>query len=176
MLSTTTLQHLGLDALDVVNLRVGDTLQPTPGSIAEPFAVLAELQQQGLIRHHRISDVSSEQLTEAQSIAPVVCVQNFYKLAHRADDDLVNRCARERIAYTPFFPLGGFAPMQSGVLDRVATRLGASPLQLVLACCCGGSARFRIKGQLPVLTDRDNPARADQCARASGVQRPLRPA
>ena len=96
--------------------------------------MLAELQQQqGLIRHLGVSVVSPEQLTEAQSIAPVVCVQNFYNLANRADDALVDRCAREGIGYTPFFPLGGFQPMQSEVLDRVAARLHATPFQIALA-------------------------------------------
>jgi pyridoxine 4-dehydrogenase len=127
------LERLGLEALDIVNLRVGGLFEPTPGSIAEPFAVLAELQRQGLIRHLGVSVVSPEQLTEAQSIAPVACVQNFYNLANRADDELVDRCAREGIAYTPFFPLGGFSPMQSEVLDRVAAQLHATPFQIALA-------------------------------------------
>jgi aryl-alcohol dehydrogenase-like predicted oxidoreductase len=127
------LDHLGLDALDVVNLRVGGTFGATSGSIAEPFTVLAELRQQGLIRHLGVSGVSAEQLTEAQSIAPVVCVQNFYNLAHRDDDELVRRCAREGIGYASFFPLGGFRPVQSDVLDSVAARLQASPFQLALA-------------------------------------------
>jgi pyridoxine 4-dehydrogenase len=127
------LDRLGLDVLDMVNLRVGGVLEPTPGSLAEPFTVLAELREQGLIRHLAVSGVSSEQLTEAQSIAPVVSVQNFYNLAHRGDDDLVDRCAREGIAYSPFFPLGGFSPVQSDVLDRVAARLEATPFQVALA-------------------------------------------
>jgi pyridoxine 4-dehydrogenase len=127
------LQHLGLDALDVVNLRVGETLTSAPGSLAEPFGVLAELRQQGLIRHLGVSGVSGEQLSEAQSIAPVVCVQNFYNLANRGDDELVDRCAREGIGYTSFFPLGGFSPLESEVLDRVAAGLGASPGQVALA-------------------------------------------
>src|SRR5262245_21818112 len=127
------LERLGLDALDLVNLRVGGLFEPTPGSIAEPFTVLAELQQQGLIRHLGVSVVSPEQLAEAQSIAPVVCVQNFYNLANRGDDPLVDRCACEGIAYTSFFPLGGFQPMQSDVLDRVASRLHATPFQIALA-------------------------------------------
>ncbi|MFF3438778.1 oxidoreductase [Streptosporangium sp. NPDC002721] len=127
------LERLGLDALDVVNLRVGGMTDPVPGSIAEPFTVLAELREQGLVRHLGVSGVSPEQLAEARSIAPVVTVQNFYNLAHRADDELVDHCAREGIAYTPFFPLGGFSPLQSGVLDGVATRLGATPFQVALA-------------------------------------------
>jgi pyridoxine 4-dehydrogenase len=127
------LEHLGLDALAIVNLRVGGVFEPIPGSIAEPFTVLAELQQQGLIRHLGVSGVSPEQLTEAQSIAPVVSVQNFYNLANRADDELIDRCAREGIAYTSFFPLGGFKPVQSDVLDRVAARLDATPFQVALS-------------------------------------------
>ncbi|KIF79521.1 oxidoreductase [Streptomyces sp. 150FB] len=127
------LQHLELDALDVVNLRVGETLTSAPGSLAEPFGALAELRQQGLIRHLGVSGVSGEQLSEAQSIAPVVCVQNFYNLANRGDDELVDRCAREGIGYASFFPLGGFSPLESEVLDRVAAGLGASPGQVALA-------------------------------------------
>ena len=127
------LDHLGLDALDVVNLRVGAPEGPAPGSLAEPFAVLAELREQGLIRHLGVSSVSAEQLKEAQSIAPVVCVQNYYNVAHRDDEALVDQCAEEGIAYVPFFPLGGFSPLQSGVLDDVAARLGATPRQVALA-------------------------------------------
>jgi pyridoxine 4-dehydrogenase len=127
------LKHLRLDTLDVVNLRVGDFDRPTPGSIAEPFSVLAALRQQGLIRHLGVSNVSAEQLTEAQSIAPVVCVQNNYNISSRHDSELVGRCAREGIAYTPYFPLGGFTPLQSAVLDAVASRLGAAPRQVALA-------------------------------------------
>ena len=107
------LQHLGLDALDVVNLRVGGIRRPEPGSIAEPFGALAELQQQGLIRHLGLSTVNAEQLAEAQSIAPVVCVQNFYNIAHRDDDALLDSLAAQGIAYVPYFPLGGFSPLQS---------------------------------------------------------------
>jgi pyridoxine 4-dehydrogenase len=127
------LEHLRLDSLDVVNLRIGGFDRPTLGSIAEPFTVLAELQQQGLIRHLGVSNVSAQQLTEARSIAPVVCVQNNYNVASRYDNELVDRCAREGIAYTPFFPLGGFTPLQSAGLDTVAARLGASPRQVALA-------------------------------------------
>jgi pyridoxine 4-dehydrogenase len=127
------LEHLRLDSLDVVNLRIGGFDRPTLGSIAEPFTVLAELQQQGLIRHLGVSNVSAQQLTEARSIAPVVCVQNNYNVASRYDNELVDRCAREGIAYTPFFPLGGFTPLQSAGLDTVAARLDASPRQVALA-------------------------------------------
>jgi pyridoxine 4-dehydrogenase len=127
------LTHLGLDALDVVNLRVGGHLEPGDDPLSEPFSVLAELREQGLIRHLGVSGVSAAQVTEAQKIAPVVTVQNFYNLANRQDDALVDRCAEEGIAYAPFFPLGGFTPLQSDVLDRVATRLGATPQQTALA-------------------------------------------
>ncbi len=127
------LARLGVETLDLVNLRVGGLHDPEPGSIAEQFGTLAELRDQGLIRHLGVSTVSDEQLTEAQSIAPVVAVQNFYNVANRRDDALVDRCAREGIGYTPFFPLGGFTPLQSGVLDGVAARLGATPYQVALA-------------------------------------------
>jgi pyridoxine 4-dehydrogenase len=127
------LYRLGLDAMDVVNLRVGGFDRPVHGSIAGPFTVLAQLQQEGLIRHLGISTVSAEQIAEAQSIAPVVCVQNFYNLAHRDDDGLIDSLAAQGIAYVPYFPLGGFTPLQSGELDAVATRLGATPMAVALA-------------------------------------------
>jgi pyridoxine 4-dehydrogenase len=127
------IEHLGVEALDVVNLRVGEVEGPTDDPLSEPFSVLAELQQQGLIRHLGISSVSSDQLTEAQSIAPVVTVQNLYNVVKRQDDELVDRCARENIAFVPFFPLGGFTPLQSETLTAVADRLGASPQQVALA-------------------------------------------
>ncbi len=127
------LDHLGLDALDVVNLRVGGFNSPTPGSIAKPFTVLAQLQQEGLIKHLGLSTVSAEQIAEAQSIAPVVCVQNFYNLAHRVDDDLIDALAAQGIAYVPYFPLGGFSPLQSSTLTSVATRLATTPMAVALA-------------------------------------------
>jgi aryl-alcohol dehydrogenase-like predicted oxidoreductase len=127
------LANLGLDALDVVNLRVGGVHGPSPGSIAEPFSVLAELQQEGVIKHLGISTVSAEQVAEAQSIAPIVCVQNFYNVAHRADDDLVDSLARQGVAYVPYFPLGGFAPLQSDTLEAVAGRLESRPMSVALA-------------------------------------------
>jgi pyridoxine 4-dehydrogenase len=128
------LRHLGLDALPVVNLRVGSAISGTlEESIAEPFTVLAELQRQGLIRHLGLSNITAAQLTEAQTIAPVVCVQNNYNLANRADDPLIDLCATKKIAFTPFFPLGGFSPLQSSVLDTVAQQLSATPLQVALA-------------------------------------------
>ncbi|WFE39329.1 aldo/keto reductase family oxidoreductase [Micromonospora sp. WMMD998] len=127
------LRRLGLDALDVVNLRVGGLDAPEPGSIAEPFGALVELRDQGLIRHLGLSTVTAEQLAEAQAIAPVVCVQNLYNLANRGDDELVDSTARQGVAYVPYFPLGGFTPLQSGVLDRVANRLESTPMSVALA-------------------------------------------
>jgi pyridoxine 4-dehydrogenase len=127
------LDHLGLDALDVVNLRVGAFSSPAPGSITEPFTVLAQLQEEGLIRHLGLSTVSAEQIAEAQSIAPVVCVQNFYNVAHRVDDDLVDSLAAQGIAYVPYFPLGGFSPLQSDTLASVAAGLRATPMAVALA-------------------------------------------
>ncbi len=125
--------HLGLETLDVVNLRVGGFDSPEPGSIAEPFTALAEMQQEGLIKHLGVSTVSAEQVAEAQSIAPLVCVQNFYNLAHRVDDELIESLAAQGIAYVPYFPLGGFTPLQSDTLESVATRLEATPMAVALA-------------------------------------------
>jgi pyridoxine 4-dehydrogenase len=127
------LNNLGLDALDVVNLRVGGFDSPEPGSIAAPFGALAQLQQEGLVRHLGVSTVSPEQITEAQSIAPIVCVQNFYNIANRADDELVDALAARGIAYVPYFPLGGFSPLQSDTLASVASRLDATPMAVALA-------------------------------------------
>ena len=127
------LANLGVDALDVVNLRVGGLAAPTNSSIAEPFTVLAELQQQGLIKHLGVSTVSAEQIAEAQSIAPVVCVQNLYNIANRQDDALIDSLAEQGIAYVPYFPLGGFSPLQSSTLSDVANRLGVTPMQIALA-------------------------------------------
>jgi pyridoxine 4-dehydrogenase len=124
------LDHLGLDVLDLVNLRVADD---PDASVAERFAVLAELQQQGLVRHLGLSNVSVAQLAEARAIAPVVAVQNHYNLVHRADDALVDHCADAGIAFVPFFPLGGFTPLQSASLDRAAAKIGATPQQVALA-------------------------------------------
>jgi pyridoxine 4-dehydrogenase len=127
------LRNLGLDALDVVNLRVGAFDRPAPGSIEEPFTVLAGLQQDGLIKHLGVSTVTADQVAEAQSIAPVVCVQNFYNIAHRVDDELVDSLAAQGIAYVPYFPLGGFSPLQSDRLSAVAARLDATPMAVALA-------------------------------------------
>jgi aryl-alcohol dehydrogenase-like predicted oxidoreductase len=128
------LRNLGLDVLDVVNLRsMTNVHQPAEGSIEAPLTVLAELQQKGLIRHIGLSNVTLAQIAEARRIVPIVCVQNHYNLAHRADDALVADLAREGIAYVPFFPLGGFTPLQSGTLSEVASRLNATPMQVALA-------------------------------------------
>jgi pyridoxine 4-dehydrogenase len=155
------LEHLGLDVLDVVNLRVGGAETPTDDSLAEPFSVLAELQQTGLIRHLGVSGVTSAQLTEAQAIAPVVTVQNLYNVANRRDDELVDRCAREGIAFAPFFPLGGFTPLQSDVLDRVAARVGTSAQQVALAWLLQRSPTIvLIPGTSSVEHLRDNIAAA----------------
>lgn len=132
----SNLENLGLDALDVVNLRVGGLDAPEPGSLAEPFTVLAELQQEGLIRHLGVSTVSAEQIKEAQSIAPVVCVQNFYNLANRADDALIDSLAEQGIAYVPYFPIGGFSPLQSDTLHAVAGRLETTRSPSPWPGCC----------------------------------------
>jgi aryl-alcohol dehydrogenase-like predicted oxidoreductase len=128
------LRNLGVDVLDVVNLRVmGDVHAPSEGSIEPQFAALAELQQRGLIRHLGLSNVTAAQVAQAQGIAEVACVQNHYNLVHRADDDLIDVLGRQGIAYVPFFPLGGFTPLQSGGLSAIAQRIGATPMQVALA-------------------------------------------
>src|SRR5579863_8476613 len=127
------LRNLGLDRLDVVNLRVGGVMAPSEGSIEEPLTVLAELKRQGLIRHLGLSNVTPRQLAEAQKISEIVCVQNFYNIAHREDDGFIKELARQGIAYVPFFPLGGFAPLQSAALDRAAASLKGTPMQVALA-------------------------------------------
>ncbi|MDN5914941.1 MAG: oxidoreductase [Pseudonocardia sp.] len=153
------LDHLGVDTLDVVNLRI---LEDGTASLAEPFTALAELQRDGLIRHLGVSTVSDAQLTEARSIAPVVCVQNHYNLVHRTDDDLVDRCAREGIAYVSYFPLGGFSPVQSSVLDDVAARVGVSSQQVALAWLLQRSpTTLLIPGTSSVAHLRENVAAAD---------------
>jgi pyridoxine 4-dehydrogenase len=127
------LANLGLEVLDVVNLRLGNAQGPQPGSLAEPFETLAELQRRGLIRHLGVSNATAEQVVEAQAIAPIVCVQNMYNLAYRHDDNLIDQLAAQGIAYVPFFPLGGFSPLQSSALSTVATRLDATPMSVALA-------------------------------------------
>ncbi|WP_174909642.1 aldo/keto reductase family oxidoreductase [Burkholderia diffusa] len=128
------LRNLGLDVLDVVNLRIMfDTHGPAEGSIEAPLSALAELQRQGLVRHIGLSNVTAAQIAEGRRICDIVCVQNHYNLAHRDDDDLVDALAGDGIAYVPYFPLGGFNPLQSSTLDAIAARLGATPMQIALA-------------------------------------------
>lgn len=127
------LRNLGLDHLDVVNLRVGGITEPGQGSIEEPLIVIAELKRQGLIRHIGLSNISPKQLAEARTIAEIVCVQNFYNVAHRNDDAFIDDLAAQGIAYVPFFPLGGFTPLQSSTLDAAAASLDATPMQVALA-------------------------------------------
>ena len=127
------LRNLGLDVLDIVNLRVGGITAPSEGSIEEPLTVLAELQQQRIIRHIGLSNITPAQLAEAQKIAKIVCVQNFYNVANRTDDAFIDSLAQQGIAYVPFFPLGGFSPLQSTTLNDVAVSLNATPMQIALA-------------------------------------------
>ncbi len=128
------LRNLGLEVLDIVNYRaMGSMHGPSEGSIAEQVTVLADLQRQGLIRHIGLSNVTAAQVAEAQAITEIVCVQNYYNLAHRQDDALIDDLARRGIAYVPFFPLGGFTPLQSSTLSDVAARLGVTPMQVALA-------------------------------------------
>lgn len=137
------LRNLGLDVLDVVNLRcMFDAHGPAEGSLAEPLSVLAELQQQGLVRHIGLSNVTSAQVEQGQQICEIVCVQNNYNLAHRDDDALIDELAGKGIAYVPFFPLGGFTPLQSTTLSEVAQQVGASPLQVALAWLLQRSANI----------------------------------
>ena len=156
------LRDLGLDAMDVVNLRNPGQRGPQPGSIAGPFTALAELRQEGLIRHLGLSNVTARQVAEAQSIAPVACVQNHYNLANRGDDDLIGFLAAQGIAYVPFFPLGGFNPLQSGTLDEVAERLGAARMTVALAWLLHRSPNILlIPGTSSVAHLRENVAAAD---------------
>jgi aryl-alcohol dehydrogenase-like predicted oxidoreductase len=127
------LRNLGLDALDIVNLRVGGIMEPGEEAIEEPLTVLAELKRQGLIRHIGLSNITPKQLSEAQTITEIVCVQNFYNVARRNDDAFIDDLAAQGIAYVPFFPLGGFTPLQSSALDASAALLEATPMQIALA-------------------------------------------
>jgi pyridoxine 4-dehydrogenase len=127
------LRNLGLDRLDAVNLRVGGIMGPEAGSIEEQMNVLAELKSQGLVRHIGLSNVNPEQLAEAQTISEIVCVQNLYNVANRNDDDFIDDLAKQGISYVPFFPLGGFTPLQSASLDAAAASLGSTPMQVALA-------------------------------------------
>lgn len=157
----SNLKNLGVDALDVVNLRVGGMQSPEPELIAEPFTVLAEMQQAGLIKHLGLSNVNAPQIVEAQSIAPIVCVQNFYNIANRQDDPLIDSLAAEGIAYVPFFPLGGFSPLQSDTLSIVAGRLGTTPMAVALAWLVQRSPNILlIPGTSSVMHLRENVAGA----------------
>jgi aryl-alcohol dehydrogenase-like predicted oxidoreductase len=127
------LRNLGLDTLDVVNLRVGGFAEPTEGSIEEPLTALADLKREGLIRHIGLSNISPKQFAEGQKVTDIVCVQNFYNVAHRNDDSFIDDLAAQGVAYVPFFPLGGFTPLQSLVLDGVAAALQVTPMQVALA-------------------------------------------
>ena len=127
------LRNLGLDRLDVVNLRVGGVMGPSEGSIEEPLTALAELKRQGLIRHLGLSNISPEQLAEGQKISEIVCVQNLYNVANRNDDSFIETLAKGGLAYVPFFPLGGFSPLQSSALDAAAASLETTPMQVALA-------------------------------------------
>jgi aryl-alcohol dehydrogenase-like predicted oxidoreductase len=157
------LRNLGLDALEIVNLRIMfDVHGPAEGSIEAPLSTLVELQRQGLVRHIGVSNVTSRQVAEARSIANIVCVQNQYNLAHRRDDALIDELASARIAYVPFFPLGGFTPVQSAELSEVATRLGATPMQVALAWLLQRAPNIMlIPGTSSVLHLRENLAAAN---------------
>src|SRR5215510_14091105 len=126
------LRNLGVDRLDVVNLRVGGLSEPSEGSIQEPLTVLAELKHQGLIAHIGLSNVTPGQLAEAQKVTEIVCIQNFYNVAHRSDDAFIDALAGQGIAYVPFFPLGGFTPLQSTALDGIAASMQVTPMQVAL--------------------------------------------
>jgi aryl-alcohol dehydrogenase-like predicted oxidoreductase len=156
------LRNLGLEAMDVVNLRVGGVDRPEPGSIAEMFGSLAEMQREGLIRHLGVSNVSPEQVAEARTIAPVVCVQNFYNVAKRDDDRLIDALNAQGIAYVPYFPLGGFNPLQSETLDAVAARRGASSQAVALSWLLHRSPNVLvIPGTSSVAHLRENVAAAE---------------
>jgi pyridoxine 4-dehydrogenase len=151
------LRNLGVDALDVVNLRVGGMMEPSEGSIEAPLSVLAELKREGLIRHIGLSNVTPRQLQEAQRITEIVCIQNFYNVANRGDDAFIDALAQQGIAYVPFFPLGGFTPLQSSVLDQVAASMQASPMQVALAWLLQRSPNIlTIPGTSSVNHLRDN--------------------
>jgi pyridoxine 4-dehydrogenase len=164
------LEHLGLDVLDVVNFRSAAHDGGSEDSIAAPFTVLAELQQEGLIRHLGLSGVTVTQIREAQAIAPVVTVQNLYNLVRRLDDDVVDYCAEQNIAFASFFPLGGFSPLQSETLAKVATRLNATPQQVALAWLLQrSSTSIVIPGTSSVAHLRENTAAADLILPADAI-------
>lgn len=157
------LRNLGLEALDVVNLRImSDVHHPSEGSIADSVAVLAELQQQGLVKHIGLSNVTATQVAEARGMVEIVCVQNEYNIAHRHDDALIDALASDGIAYVPFFPLGGFTPLQSSILSDVASSLGKTPMQVALAWLLHRSPNILlIPGTSSVTHLRENMAAAD---------------
>jgi aryl-alcohol dehydrogenase-like predicted oxidoreductase len=157
------LRNLGLDVLEVVNLRIMiDPHGPAEGSIEAPLAVLAELQRQGLVRHIGLSNATRAQVAQARRIAPIVCVQNHYNLVHRIDDALIDELARDRIAYVPFFPIGGFNPLQSSTLSAVAARFHATPMQVALAWLLHRAPNILlIPGTSSVAHLRENLAAAD---------------
>jgi aryl-alcohol dehydrogenase-like predicted oxidoreductase len=166
--------RLGVEAMDVVNLRWmgGGAHGPAEGSLGREFEVLARLQQQGLIRHLGLSNVTSSQVREARSIAPVVCVQNLYNIANRGDDALVDELAAAGIAYVPFFPLGGFAPLQSEALSAVAAELGATPMQTALAWLLRRSPNMLlIPGTSSLAHLRENLAAAELALSDDAMQR-----
>ena len=167
------LRNLGVDVLDVVNLRaMGDNRHPVEGSIAEPFTVLAELQRQGLIRHLGVSNVTAAQIDEALSIAPVVCVQNMFNLVQRDDDQLIDTLADRGIPYVPFFPLGGFSPLQSSTLSEVAQSMDATPMQVALAWLLNRSPNILlIPGTSSVKHLRENLAAAELVLPAEALDR-----
>jgi pyridoxine 4-dehydrogenase len=151
------LRNLAVDALDIVNLRVGGMMQPSEASIEAPLTVLAELKRQGLIRHIGLSNITPRQLQEAQRITEIVCIQNFYNVANRGDDAFIDALAQQGIAYVPFFPLGGFTPLQSSVLDQVAASMQSSPMQVALGWLLQRSPNIlTIPGTSSVNHLRDN--------------------
>jgi len=157
------LRNLGLDVLDVVNLRIMfDTHGPAEGSIEAPLSVLAELQRRGLVRHIGLSNVTPAQVAQGRRICDIVCVQNHYNIAHRGDDALIDALARDGIAYVPYFPLGGFSPLQSSTLSGVAARVGATPMQVALAWLLRRAPNILlIPGTSSVAHLRENLAAAD---------------
>jgi pyridoxine 4-dehydrogenase len=156
------LRNLGLESLDIVNLRVGGVEAPSEASIEEPLTALVELKQQGLIHHIGLSNVTPKQLQEAQSITDIVCIQNFYNVAHRNDDAFIDDLVRQEIAYVPFFPLGGFSPLQSSALDSAASSLRATPMQVALAWLLQRSPNILlIPGTSSVQHLRENLAAAE---------------
>ena len=169
------LRNLGLEAMDIVNLRImgsGDGHGPSEGSIAEPLSTLVDLQKQGLVRHIGLSTVTPTQIAEARDMAEIVCVQNLYNLAHREDDAMVSALAEAGIAYVPYFPLGGFTPLQSDALSEVAAELGATPMQVALAWLLQRSANLLlIPGTSSVEHLKENLKAADLVLSADAVAR-----